>query len=137
MLYASVEKSVYYPFHLSLKIRILWLSFMLKSISLVVLVFHYFKAFFCSTNTLWLPLQFQRLIFLRPAFTLSPVLRPKMALFSIFSVLFVHRSSGVVRRTFQPIVVAVLYFSISLRKPFGEVCRPPIQTPPSTSSATR
>ena len=43
-------------------------------------------------------------------------------------VFFLYRSSGVVRKTRHPMRVAVLYFSMSFRKPTEEVCRPPVHT---------
>ena len=61
--------------------------------------------------------------------------QPKIAFFSIFRVVELYRSLGVVRNTRHPILVAVLYFSMSFRKPVEEVCRPPVHTPPSTSRA--
>lgn len=53
----------------------------------------------------------------------------------IRSVALVLSSAGTVLSTLHPMTVAVLYFSMSPRKPTDEVCRPPVQTPPSTSMA--
>lgn len=60
-----------------------------------------------------------------------------MASRSMASVDAEYSSCGVVRNTRQPMSVAVLYFSMSPIKPLGDVCRPPVHTPPSTSRAMR
>ena len=58
-----------------------------------------------------------------------------MADLSKFMVAVRYKSVGVVRNTRHPISVAVLYLSMSPRKPCGRVCRPCVHTPPSTSRA--
>ena len=44
--------------------------------------------------------------------------------------------AGVTRRRCQRIIASVLYFSMSPINPEPRVCLPPVQTPPSTSSAS-
>lgn len=58
-----------------------------------------------------------------------------MAALSKFTVAVLYKSVGVVRNTRHPISVAVLYFSISPKKPCARVCLPCVHTPPSTSRA--
>lgn len=58
-----------------------------------------------------------------------------MAVFSVSKNFDVNNICGVARNNRHPIAAAVLYFSMSFKKPEARLCRPSIHTPPSTSIA--